>query len=364
MRFDDRLERVGHDAALLADPPLDRVGRTFADDAARGVDARHAGLRGERHELRVVGLAVLQPELIPGEHHDRTAFGRLVGQARELRGLGQRRSLDARYRQELDGFAVADRDRARLVEQQRRAVARRFDGTAAHREHVALHQPVHARDADRGEQRADGRRDEAHEQPDEHDDRLRGGGVDRERLERDDRHHEDERQAREQDVERDLVGGLLPLGALDERDHAVEERLAGLRRDVHDDLVGQHAGAAGHRAAVPSRLADHGRRLAGDRRLVDRRDALHDVAVAGNQLAGPDDAEVADLQLARGRLGDAPVGLPNVRDRLGAGLAQRVGLRLAPPFGHRLGEVREQHREPQERRDEPREPVASPRRRG
>ena len=32
-------------------------------------------------------------------------------------------------------------------------------------------------------------------------------------------------------------------------------------------------------------------------------------------------------------------------------LAQRVGLRLAAPLGHRLGEVREQHREPEPERD-------------
>ena len=130
-------------------------------------------------------------------------------------------------------------------------------------------------------------------------------GVDRERLERHDRHHEDDRQAGQQDVERDLVRRLLALGALDERDHAVEERLAGLRRDLHDDLVGEHPRAARDRAAVATRLADHRRRLAGDRRLVDRRDALDHVAVAGNELAGPDDAEVADLQLARRDLGDA-----------------------------------------------------------
>ena len=48
--------------------------------------------------------------------------------------------------------------------------------------------------------------------------------------------HEDQRQRREQDVERDLVGRLAPLGALDERDHAVEERLPGLLGDFDDDL--------------------------------------------------------------------------------------------------------------------------------
>ena len=55
---------------------------------------------------------------------------------------------------------------------------------------------------------------------------MRRAGVDRVRLQRHDGGEERDRQAREQDVERDLVRGLAPLGALDERDHAVEERLA------------------------------------------------------------------------------------------------------------------------------------------
>ena len=41
------------------------------------------------------------------------------------------------------------------------------------------------------------------------------------------------------------------------------------------------------------------------------------------------------------------VGRQPVGHGLGPRLAQRVGLRLAAAFGHRLGEVREQHREPE-----------------
>ena len=50
--------------------------------------------------------------------------------------------------------------------------------------------------------------------------------VDRERQQRHRREQEHDRQRRQQDVERDLVRRLLPLRALDHRDHAVEERLA------------------------------------------------------------------------------------------------------------------------------------------
>ena len=49
---------------------------------------------------------------------------------------------------------------------------------------------------------------------------------------------------------------------------------------------------------------------------------------------------------------DRAVGTAHARHRLGARLAQRVGLRLAPAFGHRLGEVREEHREPEEHGDQ------------
>ena len=85
----------------------------------------------------------------------------------------------------------------------------------------------------------------------------------------------------------------------DERDHAVEERLARVRRDAHHDPVRQHAGAAGHGGAVAARLADHGRRLAGDRRLVDRGDALDDLAVGGDHLAGRHDDHVVAAQVPR-----------------------------------------------------------------
>ena len=70
-----------------------------------------------------------------------------------------------------DRLAVAERDGARLVEQQRVHVARRLDRAPAHRDHVLLDQAVHAGDADGREQAADGRGDEADEQRDEDRDR-------------------------------------------------------------------------------------------------------------------------------------------------------------------------------------------------
>ncbi len=85
----------------------------------------------------------------------------------------------------------------------------------------------------------------------------------------------------QQDVERDFVRRLLPLGAFDQRDHAVEEGLAGIRGDADFDLVGEHARAAGDRRAVAAGFADHGRGFAGDRGLVHRGDAFDNFAVRG-----------------------------------------------------------------------------------
>ena len=61
-------------------------------------------------------------------------------------------------------------------------------------------------------------------------------------------------------------------------------------------------GAAGHGAAVAAGLADDRRALAGDDRFVDRRDALDDLAVAGDDVAGFADDDVAGPQRRRGHL--------------------------------------------------------------
>ncbi len=60
--------------------------------------------------------------------------------------------------------------------------------------------------------------------------------------------------------------------------------------------------------AVAAGLADDRGRLAGDGRLVDGRDALDDVTVAGDDVAGLADDQVADAQLGAGHplLGPSP----------------------------------------------------------
>ena len=166
------------------------------------------------------------------------------------------------------------------------------------------------------------------------------------------RHEEDDRQAGQQDRQGDLVGRALALGALDERDHPVEERLARIGRDADDQPVADERRATGDRAAdVRPGLLEDRRGLARDRRLVDEADALDDVAVAGDRLALLDDDDVALAQLGRADLLERAVRAAAVGRGLGARPAQRGGLGAAAGLGDGLGVGREQDREPQPDRD-------------
>ena len=89
-----------------------------------------------------------QIELLLGQHHDRTPFRRLVGERRQLRSIGKLRLRHVRRRNERAGHAVAERNGARLVEQQHVHVARGLDGASAHGHDVALQDAIHPRDAD------------------------------------------------------------------------------------------------------------------------------------------------------------------------------------------------------------------------
>jgi hypothetical protein len=105
--------------------------------------------------------------LLLGEDDDAAALGRLVGERGQLGGVGQALGRTPGAGMNSDGHAVAERDRAGLVEEEDVDVARGLDGAAAHREDVALEQPVHAGDADGAQEPADRRRDQADEEGDQ-----------------------------------------------------------------------------------------------------------------------------------------------------------------------------------------------------
>ena len=238
--FDVGNERRRAVAAVVAHPRSHCVGGAFAHrDSAGNVDPAHARVRGKRDELGARGqCAVAESDIFAlRERNDRTAFRRFVGKRRKVagpQGLGQ---ADAFGRQDLRGLPVAQGDRSRLVEQKRVDVAGRFDRAPAHRQHVSLQHAIHARDSDGRKQSADRRRDQADQQRDQHRHARRPSRVERKRAERYHGEHEDQRQTRKQNRQRDFVRRLLALGALDERDHAVQKRLARIRADPHQNLV-------------------------------------------------------------------------------------------------------------------------------
>ena len=262
---------------------------------------------------RRASVALAEAEPLLREHDDRAALGRLVGEARELRRVGQLAPRVTPGRGiELRRLAVAERDRAGLVEQQRvdsrpppRPRARTSRARCAARAGPSrrCRSPRAARRSSSGSGTRAARRARSID--------CSRARVDRERLQRDDA----SRKMIVSPASRMLSAislassaGSAPSTSAIMRSRNVSP---GLRRDPHDDLVGEHPRAAGDSRAVAAGLADHGRRLAGDRRLVDRGDALDRLAVAGDQLAGGDDDDVADAASVDARhLLDRAVGEP------------------------------------------------------
>ncbi len=282
---------------------------------------------------------------------DGFAFRRVVGQRGQQRAFGQGHGADAGRGEQRAAAAVAEGDGAGLVEQQHVHVAGRLDRATGFGDHVEAHQAVHAGDADGREQATDGGRDQRHQQRHQVHQWQVAAGEAGERLQGGDHQQEDQRQADQQDVQRHFVGRLLPPGAFHQGDHPVQGRLAGVGADAHQQPVRYQPRVAGHRRAVAAGLADHRRRFAGDRRLVHRTDAFDDLAVAGNQFAGLDAHQVATPQAAGGDVGEAAVGIPAARAQAFATGLEAVGAGLAATFGERLGEVGEEHSEPQPERD-------------
>ncbi len=127
-----------------------RVDRALPDPRAVDLDSAHPALCRERDEFgaKLVDVAAANAVFLLGQHHDGTAFRRLVGERGELGGIGKLLLGHAAHGQKGGGLAVAEGDGAGLVEEQRIDVACRLHGPARHGEHIEAHQPVHAGDAD------------------------------------------------------------------------------------------------------------------------------------------------------------------------------------------------------------------------
>ena len=282
---------------------------------------------------------------------DGLAFGRVIGQRGEQRALGQFLGAHARRGIHRRATTVTEGDGAGLVQQQDVHVPRRFHGATGLGDHVQAHQAVHPGDTDGRQQTANGGRNQRDQQRHQEHQRQAAVGEVGERLQGHDHQQEDQRQADQQDVQRHFVRGFLAFGAFDQRDHAVQGRLAGVGGDAHQQPVGDQSGVAGDGRAVAAGLTNHRRGFTGNRRFVDRRDAFDHLAVTGDHFPGFDAHHIALAQAGgRHHLKGAVAGFAAGAQAFAAGL-EAVGAGLAATFGQGFGEVGEQHGEPQPQGD-------------
>jgi len=105
----------------------------------------------------------------PGQHDDRAAFRRFVGERGELRRIGQFLLGDGLDRRNSVAWRLPSVMVPVLSSSSRIDVAGGFDGAAGHRQHVEAHQAVHAGQCRwPTRQGADGGRDQGDEQRDQH----------------------------------------------------------------------------------------------------------------------------------------------------------------------------------------------------
>ncbi len=98
------------------------------------VDAAHARVRAEGHERRIRRKrAVCIDAAALRKCDDRTSLRRFVGQRGKVGDLRGIFCIDAGSRHNFYRLAVTQRDRSRLIEEQRVNITGRFDRAPAHR---------------------------------------------------------------------------------------------------------------------------------------------------------------------------------------------------------------------------------------
>ena len=171
-----------------------------------------------------------------------------LAKLRRIRQHLRGRAID---RDKIGRHAIAQGDRAGLIQQQSINIASGFHGAAAHRKNVLAQQAVDAGDADGGKQAANGRRYETDQQGNNNCYGHSGdAGIQGHRHQGHASKKKNQGKPCEQDIERDLVGSLLPLGSFHQSNHAIQERLSWARRDAYHDAIGQYFCSTGYGRTV------------------------------------------------------------------------------------------------------------------
>ena len=337
-------------AALLLDPAADRVGGALADAAAVDFDAAHARLRGERDELGAVQLAAAQVVSLLREHDDRATLRRLVGEARELRRVGE---LDARSTPGAGMKSVAWRLPSVIVPVLSSSSVEQSPAASTARPLMASTLRWTSRSmpampiAESSAPIVVGMRQTSSAMS-----TITGCSaprVDGVRLQRDRREQEDDREARRAGCRARSrsasSGGSRPRRGRSSGRGSVSPGSRVTRTTISSEST-RVPPVTAERSPPDSRMTGADSPVIADSSTL----AMPSTTSPSAGMISPAVTThlVADVRACElGTLLDRPVGQPSARRRLGARLAQRVGLGLAASLGHRLGEVREEDGEPE-----------------
>ena len=321
------------------------------------VDAAHARLRGERDEARLVRRElVLAQAVLLGEHDDRAALGRLVGErrraARPRRARASTRRASGRTPAawRLPSVIVPVLSSSSTSTSPDASTARPDSASTLRRTSRSMPaMPIAL------QQRADRRRDQRDEQRDQRrhrDRRCRRTSANGRSVDDDD--EEDRASGRRAGSPSAISFGVLrrsaPSTSAIMRSRKLWPGSCVISTTIRSEST-RVPPVTALRSPPDSRITGADSPVIADSST----DAMPSIdgAVAGDDLAGLDDDDVAAAQLV-GRASSSPSAQP--RDGVRAHRAQRVGLGPAAALGERLGEVGEDHRQPQPERDREREP--------
>ena len=287
----------GDTAALHLGILLNSVRRALADlFAIRQVHAAHAGLCCKFNKCGAGDLLTVIPHA-PGQFQSRLAFRRVIVETGQSGAAEQFLTVNPFYRQEVRRQPVPEGDGAGLIQDHGVHIAAGFHRFAGHSDHIEPGDPVHAGDADGGQQAADGGGDQTDHQGNQRGQRQLDPTVLANGVQGDDHDEEDDSQGDQQGVQCDLVGRLFSGGPLHQRDHPVQKAVAGIGGNADLQPVGYYRSAAGDGTEVAAALPDYRSGFACDGGFVYAGDALDDLTIAGDDLSGHHHHHIALLQL-------------------------------------------------------------------